>query len=150
MEALTWYTRVQYNNSVYSFLLWLAGDLGSLGVKCSQPSFDLPAQSWVPTEDRQVLVWPLVLERLPWWLRGQSVCLQCGRPGFDPWIGKISWRRKWQPTPVFLPGESHGRRSLVGYSPRGSKKVRHDWATSLSLSLSLPEQKIEVQTHSFY
>ena len=38
-------------------------------------------------------------------------------PGFDHWVGKISWRRKWQPTPVFLPGESHGRRSLVGYSP---------------------------------
>ena len=35
--------------------------------------------------------------------------LQCGRPGFDPWVGKIPWRRKWQPTPVFLPGTSHGR-----------------------------------------
>ena len=37
-----------------------------------------------------------------------------------------SWRRKWQPTPVSLPGESHGWRSLVGYSPRGSQRVRHD------------------------
>ena len=46
-----------------------------------------------------------------------SICLQGGRPGFNPWVGKIPWRRKWQPTPVFLPGESHGRRSLVGYSP---------------------------------
>ena len=46
-----------------------------------------------------------------------SVCLQCGRSGFDPWVRKIPWRRKWQPTPVFLPGESHGWRSLVGYSP---------------------------------
>ena len=45
-------------------------------------------------------------------------CLQCGRPGFDPWVRKIPWRRKCQPTPVFLPGESHGQRSLVGYSPR--------------------------------
>ena len=44
------------------------------------------------------------------------------RPGFDPWVGKIPWRRKWQPTPVFLPGESHGWRSLVGYSPQGSKE----------------------------
>ena len=35
-------------------------------------------------------------------------CLQGGRPGFDPWVGKIPWRRKWQPTPVLLPGESHG------------------------------------------
>jgi len=39
------------------------------------------------------------------------------RPGFSPWVGKIPWRRAWQPTPVFLPGESHGQRSLVGYSP---------------------------------
>ena len=45
---------------------------------------------------------------LPWWLRGSNVCLQCRRPWFDPWVGKIPWRRKWQPTPVFFPGESHG------------------------------------------
>ena len=38
------------------------------------------------------------------------------RWGFDPWVGKIPWRRAWQPTPVFLPGESHGERSLAGYS----------------------------------
>ena len=37
-----------------------------------------------------------------------------------PWVKKIPWRRKWQPTPVFLPGQSHGQRSLVGYSPRGA------------------------------
>ena len=51
-----------------------------------------------------------------------SVCLQCGRPGFDPWIQKIPWRRKWQPTPVLLPGKFHGWRSLAGYSPWGSKE----------------------------
>ena len=43
------------------------------------------------------------------------------RPGFVSWIGKIPWRRKWQPTPVFLPEESHGQRSLAGYSPWGHK-----------------------------
>ena len=59
---------------------------------------------------------------VPWWLRGQSICLPWGRPGFDLWVGKIPWRRKWQPTPVFLPGESHGQRSLAGYSPRGRKE----------------------------
>ena len=53
------------------------------------------------------------------------ICLQYRRPGFYPWIGKISWRREWQPTPVFLPGEFLGQRSLVGYSPWGHK-VRHD------------------------
>ena len=41
---------------------------------------------------------------------------------FDTWIGKIPWRRKWQPTPVFLPEKSHGQRSLVGYSPWGQKE----------------------------
>ena len=42
---------------------------------------------------------------------------------FDPWIGKIPWRRAWQSTPVFLSGESHGQRNLVGYSPWGSQSV---------------------------
>ena len=41
--------------------------------------------------------------------------LQCRTPGFNPWVGKIPWRRAWQLTPVFLPGESHGQRSLEGY-----------------------------------
>ena len=43
--------------------------------------------------------------------------------GFDPWVGKIPWRRKWQPTAVSLPGKSHGQRSLVGCSPRGLKEL---------------------------
>ena len=54
---------------------------------------------------------------LPWWLRWQSVCLQCGEPGFIPWVGKILWKRQWHPTAVIFPGKSHGRRSLVGYTP---------------------------------
>ena len=45
------------------------------------------------------------------------------RDGFDPWVRKIPWRRAWQPTPVFLPGESHGQRSLVGYSPWDHKEL---------------------------
>ena len=43
------------------------------------------------------------------------------RHGFDPWVGKIPWRRAWQPTAIFLPGESHGQRSLAGYSPEVAK-----------------------------
>ena len=55
--------------------------------------------------------------------------------GFSLWVGKIPWRRKWQPTPVLLPGKSHGQRSLVGYiQSMGSQRVGFDWATSLSLS----------------
>ena len=44
------------------------------------------------------------------------------RHGFHPWVGKMPWRRKWQPTPIFLPGEFHGQRSLTGYSPWGCKE----------------------------
>ena len=72
---------------------------------------------------------------LPWWPDGKSVCLQCGRPGFDPWFGKIPWRRKWQPTPVFLPGKSHGQRSLTGYSPWGRKEL--DMTEQLHFDFSL-------------
>ena len=61
--------------------------------------------------------------RLPWWLRWLSICLQCGRPGFYPWVGNILWRRKWQPTWVLMPGKSHGQRSLVAYIPRGHKEL---------------------------
>ena len=64
----------------------------------------------------------LLSYRLLWWLRWQSVCLQCGRPGFSPWVGKSPWRRKWQSTPVLLPGKSHGQRSLADYSPWGRKE----------------------------
>ena len=49
--------------------------------------------------------------------------------GFDLWVGKIPWRRKWQPTPVFLPGESHGRRSLKGYSPQGPQGCKESDTT---------------------
>ena len=44
------------------------------------------------------------------------------RRGFDPWVGKTPWKRAWQTTPVLLPGESHGQRSLAGYSPWGCKE----------------------------
>ena len=47
---------------------------------------------------------------------------QCRRPGFVSWVRKIPWRREWQPTPVFLPGEFQGQRILVGYSPWGHKE----------------------------
>ena len=65
---------------------------------------------------------PTLTTRLLRWLSGEEPAYQCRthkRHGFDPWIGKIPWRKAWQPTPVFWPGESHGQRSLVGYSPQG-------------------------------
>ena len=61
----------------------------------------------------------------------ESVCQSRRRKicGFEPWVRKIPWRRKWQPSPVFLPGESPGQRSLAGYSPWG-RRARHNWATN--------------------
>ena len=54
----------------------------------------------------------------------------CNALPLDPWVGKILWRRKWQLTPVFLPREFHGQRSLEGYSPWRRKRVVNDLATN--------------------
>ena len=59
----------------------------------------------------------------------KRICLQCRRRRFDPRVRKIPWRREWLPTPVFLPGEFHGRRSLASHSPWGSQRIRPNWAT---------------------
>ena len=59
---------------------------------------------------------------LPKWRRGKEPACQRRRYGFHLQVGKIPWRRKWQPTPVFFPGEFHGQRILVGYSPWGGKE----------------------------
>ena len=53
---------------------------------------------------------------------GKESACRCRRPGFNPWVGKIPWRRKWQLTPAFLPGKFHGQRGLVGYSPWGCEE----------------------------
>ena len=65
---------------------------------------------------------------LPWWHVGKEPACQCKRPGFDPCVGKIPLEKE-TPTPVFLPGKSHGQRSLVGYGPWSRKRTRHDLAT---------------------
>ena len=59
----------------------------------------------------------------------ESAC-QCRRCGFNSWVEKIPWKRKWQPTSVFLPGKSHGQRILAGYSPWGHKSDGHDLMTA--------------------
>jgi len=62
---------------------------------------------------------------LPWWLSGKESTCQCKRHSrcrLDSWIRKIPWRRKWQPTPLFLPGKSQGQRRLEDYSPPGCKE----------------------------
>ena len=87
-----------------------AGDLGTIagsGRSAGKGISDPLQYSWAS------LVAPLVRIRLP-----------CGRTGFDPWAGKIPWRKERLPTPVFWRREFHGL-----YSPWGSQRVRNDWAT---------------------
>ena len=60
--------------------------------------------------------------RVAWWLKWQRICLQCGRPAFNSWVGKIPWRRVWQPIPVFLSREPPWAEEPVGYSPWGRKE----------------------------
>ena len=70
-----------------------------------------------------------ILARLPWWLSGKESTCRAGDMGLIPGVGKIPWRRKWQPTPVFLPVKSHRQGSLMGYSPQGHKRAGHDLVT---------------------
>ena len=66
------------------------------------------------------------------WTSGKEPACQCRRRKrcrFHPWVRKIPWRRKWQPTPAFLPGKSHGQRNLAGYSLQGRKELDTTEAT---------------------
>ena len=78
---------------------------------CNQvwPQYELWSQEKWPLN--RSLSYDTVLQ---WWLRQQRICLQCRRPGFNPWVRKTPWKRKRQPTPVFLPGESHGQATIHG------------------------------------
>ena len=69
---------------------------------------------------------------LPSGTSGKEPACQCRRHkrrGFDPWVRKIPWRKAWQPTPVFLPGKSHGQRKPVSYRPQGCKESNMTEAT---------------------
>ena len=83
--------------------------------------------------------------RLPRWLSGKESTCQCRRPrrwGFDPWVRKIPWRRKWQPTPVFLPGKFHGQSCRAGYSPKSWTRL--NTAQSRSARVSKPRIRTSV------
>ena len=98
------------------------------------------SQSW--RKQKAIFFFPLLLSfasfplagerasQVAWWGR---ICLPTQETLVWSLGGKIPWRRARHPTPVFLPGESHGQRSLMGYSPWGHK-VRHDWVTEYTLS----------------
>ena len=77
-----------------------------------------------------------IYKKLNWGFPGGSVVKNppamqetSRRHGFDPWVRKIPWRRTWQPTPVFLPGEFQRQRSVAGYSPWGHKRVGQDFVS---------------------
>ena len=74
----------------------------------------------------------IVISSSPWFSGRESPC-QCQRHrrcGFDPWVEKIPWSRNWQPITAILPGESHGHRSLMGYSPWDHKELDTTWRLS--------------------
>ena len=71
---------------------------------------------------------------LPWWLSRERIHLQCRRPGFYAWVGKIPWRRAWQPLQYSYPENPHGfsPEETGGLESLGSQRVGHDWATKHS------------------
>ena len=76
-----------------------------------------------------------------------KISLKCRRRKrcvFNLWVGKIPWSRKWQATPVFLPGKSHGQRSLAGYSPWDGKRVGHDLVTKKTIVTGLIHQTFAI------
>ena len=90
---------------------------------------DEKREPWLrrPTDTVAVdLQWPLGLPR---WLSGKESPCQGRRHRFDPWIGKIPCRWKWQPTPVFLPGKPYGQKEPGRLQSMGSQRVRHPWGT---------------------
>ena len=93
------------------------GDLPDRGIESTSPALQMDSLLLSHWESPRLMAW---------------ICLQCRRPGFDPWVGKILWRRKWQAIPRFLPGEFHGQRSLVGYNPWSHKEL--DMTEQLTLS----------------
>ena len=82
---------------------------------------------------------PPGFHRLPWWpvVKNTPAMRRCR---FSPWAGKSPCRRKWQPTPVFLPGKFHGQKSLVAYSPWGHKRIRQDLVTKQQLDFTFSFQ----------
>ena len=116
--------------------------------------------SVAPSEHRNLFprrCWevPAAVEREPAWasrrLRGEEPAGQCRRHtrrGLHAWVGKNPWRRAWQPIPVFLPGESHGQRSLAGYSPWGCKESDTTEATQLAHIQEQPQSAMDFMKHS--
>ena len=90
----------------------------------------------------------------PWWYGSKEPTCQgrrLKRHGFDPRVGKIPWRSKWQPTLIFLPGKSHGQRNLVGFSPWGCKESdMTEWACMHALMHNIYIYIVQVSSTKFW
>ena len=106
---------------------WVPHDI--IGYQCSLFHMKHEEAVLTPSILTVLLCYP---QGLSLWLSWYRICLQCGRPGFNPWVGKIPWRRERLPTPVFWPGEFHGP-----YSPWDCKEL--DTTEQLSLRFNPPQ-----------
>ena len=100
-------------------------DLTSQFTSTSPASPRVASEFWGAVGSRNSLCPSTRVDGFPKCCSGIESACQCRRhrrQGFDPWVRKITWRRKWQRTPVFLPGKSHGPRRQAGYSPCGRKE----------------------------
>ena len=106
--------------SVYSDTSW-----GALALQTILTGFSkhIHNKSILLGDLHQVTYLFVCFQCLPRWLSGKESACQCRRCGFSPWVRKIPWRRKWQPTSLFLTGKFHGQRSLAGYNPCGHKEL---------------------------
>ena len=94
---------------------------------------------------RDILNLTKIVGGFPWWVRQLRIRLQCGRPGFDPLVGNIPWRRAWQPTPVFLPGESPWTEEpggLQSMEPQESDTA--EWLSSKIVGTELLEKSLAI------
>ena len=96
--------------------IWVCSRIYVFCIKSGSPALQADSLPLAPPEKSNIFC------GLPRWLSGKESSSQSRRHGFDPRIWKITWRKKWQPTPVFLP-VSHGQRSLTGYSPWGCREL---------------------------
>ena len=130
-------------------------ELGKIGQSKEEEWKECSWSSWASVLGRSSLPWCLLL-LFPVNLISRSrvsgaslvaqmvkICLQCRRPGSDPWIGKISWGWEWLPTPVFWPQQFHGQRSLAGYTPWGCKESNP--AEQLSFSVFTSQEALVVK-----
>ena len=108
----------------------------------------------VPASGNKEIITTNILETVKWFnvtgFPGGSMAknppANSGDQGLGRWVGKIPWRKKWQPTPVFLPGKSHGERSLVGYSAWGPKEWTQQEEMVIVLSTGMALRTIHLCT----